>query len=711
MTSRQRPAEEPRWTRGLGLLAPIAVVLMGAVATVLVARYEDRVGERDLQRQADRSADIVADGLAALLETQIGSAAATAAALSVDPDLDRAAFSRYAAGIEDQLPTLLGVGYIRRVATEDIGALVASARAGGAAGFEVRDLGTGPDHAILLYNEPADELRQSWGVDVRATEEAARALERATDAGRAAVTSRVVLAVDRTLPAGQQPAGYVAYAPVFAPDSPTATVQERRAGVVGWSNLPFRAQDLLDRVVLPSDVRAVLRDGGVEEPVIAAIGPIAEGRTATSVHVVRASDPEIDWVVETSIPATALDRPFDRPTVALVAGAGLTALLAVLVAMLARGSRLWAYAARRATRQLAESEQQLRATIDAAPDLLLVVDAAGTIASASPRARDLLGIEPGDLHGQPAGRILPGVRDLAALDHRNEHLVPGRDGSPIAVAVTSRPLRPGDPTSPLVLVVRDVTAQRRAKEDLREHSRQLERSNRDLEAIATIAAHDLSEPLTVIGGYADLLVQRYPTASTVDEAAVAHLRTISDAVQRMRAMLDALLHMSSLREEVREPEAVPLAEVVQDAMANVESALTASGAEVVVGPLPTVPGHRDLLVDLVQNLLVNAVRHGGSDRPLRITVDAAREAEGWRITVADSGTGVPPVQRRRIFQAFRRLDGSGPGLGIGLSIARRIVQLHGGRIDVGDAPGGGAAFTFTLPDDAPGPEPGRVGRG
>jgi signal transduction histidine kinase len=602
MRERQRAAGEPRWTRGLGLVAPLAVVIAGAAATVLVADYEDRVSERELQRRADRTGDRVADELSTLLETEIGGAAATAAALSVDPYLDRATFGRYAASIEDQLPSLLGVGYIRRVATADLDALVATERARGAPDFEVRDLVAGPEHAILLYNEPAAELRGSWGVDVRATPEAAHALDRATDAGRAAVTSRVVLAVDRALPVAQRPAGYVVYAPVWEPGSSTDTVPERRRAVVGWSNLPFRAQDLLDRVVIPSDTRVVLREGGTGRTTIAAVGPTTGTGAATSVHEVGASGTEIGWVVQTSVPATDLDQPFDRRTVALVAGAGLTALLAALVTMLARGSRIWAYTARRATRRLAESERRLR-----------------------------------------------------------------------------------------------------------EHTRELERSNRDLEAIATIAAHDLAEPLTVIGGYADLLEQRYPVATTIDEAAVSHLRTISGAVQRMRAMLDALLRMSSMPDEVRELETVPLAEVVRDAMANAESALTASGAEVVVGPLPSVRGRRDLLVELVQNLLVNASRHGAADRPLRITVDAGREAAGWQITVADNGKGVPAAQRGRIFQAFRRLDGSGPGLGIGLSIARRIVQLHGGRIEAGDAPGGGAAFTFTLPDDAATPRAGRTG--
>ena len=696
MTSRERKRDGPRWTRSLAVLAPLAVVAAGAVATALAADYEDRVRERDLRQRADLIGDALADELSALLETQIGGAAATAAALSVDPDLDRAAFARYAGGIADQLPTLLGVGYVRRVAATDLDSFVAGARADGAPDFELQDLSTGPEHAILLYNEPTAELRPSWGVDVTSVDEAARALQRATDGGRTAVTEQLVLAVARDVAPAERPVGYVAYAPVFAPGAPTGSVEQRRQAVVGWSNLPFRAQELLDELRLPTGVRVVLRDGEPDRPAIAAAGPVPDGATARTLQPLRSPNAEIGWVLEATAPSSIVQPQLDRSAAAIAAGTSLTALLAVLVGLVARGSTRWAGTAKRATQTLIESEERLRATIDAAPDLLLVVDAAGTIMSASPRARDLLGTDAAALGGEHISQLLPAIHDPASIGDRTEHQVRRNDGSRVVVELAARPLRPEDPASPRVVVVRDVTAQRQARRQLRARSRQLERSNQDLQAIATIAAHDLSEPLTVIGGYADLLVQKYQVGSTVDDAAATHLRTIAGGAQRMRAMLDALLHMSSM--ETHEPPApVPLDQVVRDALANTESALRSCDAEVVVGPLPTVVGHRDLLVELMQNLVANAVRHADADDPLRIGIESVRDGARWRITVSDNGSGVPPEQRRRIFQAFRRLDGNRPGLGIGLSIARRIVQLHGGRIKVEDAPDGGAAFTFTLP--------------
>lgn len=693
MTPAREAATGERWSRPLGFLVPVAVVAVGLIATALVVGYEQDVEQRELQEAAEEVADSVADRLAALLEIQIGGTGATAAALSVDPDLDRSTFDAYARSIEGQLPTLLGVGYVRRVATDEVGAFAEAARDGGAPDFELQDLSAGPEHAILLYNEPADTLRDSWGVDLRSVDAASAALDRSTDGGRTSVTDPVVLAVDRALPPGRQPVGYVTYAPVFRAGVETGTRTARRANVVGWANLPFRAQDLLGLVDVPPDVRVVLTDAG---RTVAATGRVGGGEVATGRQAVSSPNADLDWTIDVLVPASAAQPGLDRSTTAGVLGVVLTVLLAALVGLVSRSSWLWAGKASHARRTLADSEARLRATIAAAPDLILVVDAGATVTSASPRARELLGAEPEDLEGRSVERVLPGVT-ADALDRRSDRVAVRADGTEVAVEVAGRRIRMDDPTSSRVVVIRDVTARRRAQEELRTRAEQLERSNRDLESAATIAAHDLSEPLTVIGGYADFLAQQYEEGSIVDEAAVGHLRTISTTVQRMRDMLQALLQMASLREDPAPPTEVDLADVVGRAAANTEVALDASDAELVVGSLPTVLGHRDLLVQLVQNLLSNAVRYRHPDRPLRISVDAERRGPWWCLEVSDNGIGVPPAQRRRIFQVFRRLDRGTPGLGVGLAVAQRIVELHGGDITVEDAPGGGATFVVRLP--------------
>jgi PAS domain S-box-containing protein len=692
----------PAWTRSVGWLAFLAVVLAGVGATVAAQRYERGVHDRELRERVDLVARGLGDEMTALLETEFSAAAATAAAVSADPGLDRASFSRFATGMRAQLPSLLGIGYVRRVPEGDLESLVATMRRTGAPDFDVAPAGptSGPEHAILVYNEPAASLRASWGADLRTDPDAAAALDRATASGRPVLTRRLVLFVDRSLPAGEQPAGYVVYAPVYAPGAALDTLEQRREAVVGWANLPFRAQDLLDQLEVP-DGFSVALDDGLGDTFAAVIGGAdADFRSGDETVIGLPAGLDGGWNLE-MVPGSEFSAALtDRSGFAVAIGLALTALLSGLVALLASGGRRWTRAAERATRTLAESEQQLRATISAAPDLLLVVDHDGRIVSASERARQLLGVEPRALVGRSVEDITraspssdaPGGLDDGELWARRD------DGARVPVEVTSSPLRPGDPVTPSILIVRDVTVRRQAQESLAAHARDLERSNRDLEEFASIAAHDLSEPLTVVGGYADLLQQRYPPGQPLDEDAVVFLDTITAAVQRMSALLRGLLRVSRLRADTQHLGPVELRSVVDAALANLEAAVRESGAVVDVGDLPTVWGDAEHLVQLVQNLVANAIRYRDPSRHPVVTITAVRAGPSWEVSVADNGIGIAAEHQDRVFTMFGRVhsEREKPGLGIGLALCRRVVDLHGGELRLASEPGVGSTFTFTL---------------
>jgi signal transduction histidine kinase len=592
MLARRFDGPPPRWSRVVRVVAPVTVVVAGLSGSVAARGYEQDVLDRALADRVELVARVLSDELALLLEAEISATTATAAALSVDPDLDRASFGRFATGLLDQVPSLLGIGYVRRVADTDLDELVRTARADGAPELSLSSLGPGPEHAILLFNEPESRLRSSWGVDLSSIDEAWVALERAMVTGRLAVTEALVLAVDRVLPEDEQPVGYVTYAPVYRPGAPTATEAERRAALAGWSNVPFRAQDLLDELRLPAATWAVLRDGGPAGRPVAEVGAPVDGPGDSIVQAVASRTSDLDWHLEVAVPRSALPGSVDRPSVAFAAGVLLTAVLAALVTMLSQGSQRWERAARQATEEVAA------------------------------------------------------------------------------------------------------------------RARALERSNRDLQEFATVAAHELSEPLTVVGGYTDLLLHRGRTAG-FDEASMSHLETIAASVARMRSLLQALLDMSRLRSDAAPHEPVSLGDVVDRALANLEVALADSGAEVDVGRLPEVRGSRDQLVQVVQNLVGNAIRYRSPERPLVIRISASRAPGTWEVRVADNGIGIPAEHRERIFGMFRRLHGRDEygGLGVGLAVCRRVIELHGGRIWVEDSPGGGATFGFTLPDVAPGQDP------
>jgi light-regulated signal transduction histidine kinase (bacteriophytochrome) len=229
-------------------------------------------------------------------------------------------------------------------------------------------------------------------------------------------------------------------------------------------------------------------------------------------------------------------------------------------------------------------------------------------------------------------------------------------------------------------------------------SEELRRSNVDLEQFAYIVSHDLQEPLRAVTGFASLLQTQYH--GRLDEKADAYLAATFDGTVRMQQLIDDLLAYARVATsmEVRQP--VQVDEALNAALANLTVAIKESGAVVTRDSLPQVIANRAQLVQLLQNLLGNALKFRG-DRAPAIHVGAEGHLEHWVISVRDNGIGVGP-DKQRIFEIFQRLHPRGkyPGTGVGLAICKRIVERHGGRIWVESQPGRGATFCFTLPRHA-----------
>ncbi len=245
-------------------------------------------------------------------------------------------------------------------------------------------------------------------------------------------------------------------------------------------------------------------------------------------------------------------------------------------------------------------------------------------------------------------------------------------------------------------VVRDVTERRHAERALTEQARELSRSNADLEQFAYVASHDLQEPLRMVASYTQLLARRY--GDRLDEDAHEFIGYAVDGVQRMQALINDLLAYSRAGSRAVALEPVELDAVLDRVLANLGPAVEDAGATVTRDPLPTVAGDAGQLAQVLQNLVANAMKFRGQEPP-RVHVSAARGEGGeWTVSVADNGIGIAPEFVDRIFVIFQRLHNRAEyeGTGIGLSICKKIVERHGGRIWVESAPGAGAAFLFTL---------------
>jgi signal transduction histidine kinase len=238
-----------------------------------------------------------------------------------------------------------------------------------------------------------------------------------------------------------------------------------------------------------------------------------------------------------------------------------------------------------------------------------------------------------------------------------------------------------------------------ARRRLERQTLDLQRSNAELEQFAYVASHDLQEPLRRVASFCGMLQHRY--AGQLDERADQYIAFAVDGAERMQQLIGDLLEFSRVGRGEVEHVALAMDDVLASATHDLGAAIEQAGASVVVdGPLPEVRGDRSLLVALVRNLVGNAIKFRGEDPP-RVRVSAVADGDGfWRFAVDDNGIGISPQYAERIFVIFQRLHTRDEyeGTGIGLAMARKIVEFHGGRIWVEpDGADGGASFLFTLP--------------
>lgn len=239
---------------------------------------------------------------------------------------------------------------------------------------------------------------------------------------------------------------------------------------------------------------------------------------------------------------------------------------------------------------------------------------------------------------------------------------------------------------------------------MQEVARDLERSNRNLEQFAYVASHDLQEPLRKVASSCRLLQRRY--AGRLDERADQYIELAVDGAQRMQRLITDLLEFSRVGRTNTRLEPVDLGDVARSAATQLDVLRERTGGAVHVGELPTVRGNATLLRQLLINLIGNGLKFRRPDVPPVVDVTARpAPGDGWEIAVRDNGIGISGEDTERAFVIFERLHGDTyPGTGIGLALARRIVEFHGGRIWIDtNAPGAGTTVRFTLPaaDDLP----------
>lgn len=232
--------------------------------------------------------------------------------------------------------------------------------------------------------------------------------------------------------------------------------------------------------------------------------------------------------------------------------------------------------------------------------------------------------------------------------------------------------------------------------ELNETNASLLHSNRELEQFAYVASHDLQEPLRAVNSYAQLIVRKYQ--GNLDAKADKYLGYIMDGATRMQQLIDDLLSFSRVGTRGKPLEPTEGEAVLSQVLDNLQIAIAQSHAVVTHDPLPTIMGDEIQLIQLLQNLISNAIKFRREEPP-KVHVSAEHRENEWIFSVRDNGIGMEPEYFDRIFMIFQRLHSRSeyPGTGIGLAVCKKIVERHRGRIWLESTPGVGTTFYFTIP--------------
>jgi len=349
-----------------------------------------------------------------------------------------------------------------------------------------------------------------------------------------------------------------------------------------------------------------------------------------------------------------------------------------------------------------------RSILDSLQDGVVVYDEDDRIVFFNPAASEILGVsreslatgvrtwDPLDADGRPLDAT---ERPVAVTARTGEPCVGVDIGIRLATGdmrwttVSTRALH-AEPAAngryAVVAAFTDITERREAQ-------RALERTNAELAQFAYVASHDLSEPLRMVSSYLQLLRRRYH--GQIDDDADAFIDYAVDGAGRMRTLIEDLLAYSRSGRSERPPEPVNTARVVGEVAATLRALGGDQPPDIQWEELPTVEGDPQQLVQLFQNLIGNAVKFVAPGVRPEVRVSAEREDGAWRFAIEDNGIGIEPRHAERVFGMFQRLHTRDEfeGTGIGLAIARKVVERHGGRISAAPREHGGSRFEFTLP--------------
>ncbi|MFP4581320.1 MAG: sensor histidine kinase [Candidatus Sumerlaeia bacterium] len=314
-----------------------------------------------------------------------------------------------------------------------------------------------------------------------------------------------------------------------------------------------------------------------------------------------------------------------------------------------------------------------------------------------------------DLYEKAGQKVYAQLSDQGLA--KTETRIKRTDGQILDIRFTAVAIDKNDLDKGIIWYFEDITDRKRSRAALdksrrllEEQAVELKESMAELESFAYSASHDLQEPLRAISGYLSLIQE--DLGERLEAREKQYLDRTINAASRLSDQIRSLLDYSRVTSSVNRDQCADMQEIANMAIEALSAAIERTSASIEIGELPKIQGDPVQIVRLVQNLVANALKFHRPDESPFIKVFSEAEPQSanpdrkfWRFGIRDNGIGIDPDQKDRVFQIFQRLDNSGKyeGTGVGLSICKKIVQNHKGRIWVESEIGKGATFYFTLP--------------
>mgnify|MGYP000894017674 FL=1 len=377
------------------------------------------------------------------------------------------------------------------------------------------------------------------------------------------------------------------------------------------------------------------------------------------------------------------------------------------------GKVIGVFAAARDINELKKAEEELRLSyiynrslIEASIDPLVTIGPDGKITDVNKSTEKVTGFNRDELMGTDFSDYFTEpdkaregyqlvFREGSVVDYPLE--IQNRDGEVTPVLYNASVYRNEDgEVIGVFAAARDITELKKAEELLKLKINELARSNAELEQFAYVSSHDLQEPLRMIASYLQLLERKYE--GKLDKKADKYIHFAVDGATRMQNLIDDLLTFSRVTTQANEFELTDIEVILNRVLTNLSVSIKENSATITHDTLPEIMVDGTQMTQVLQNLIKNALKFRSKDNP-KIHISASQKDKYWLFSVKDNGIGIDPKYSERIFEVFKRLHKKRdyPGTGIGLSICKKIVERHGGRIWVDSKLGEGSTFYFNIP--------------